>query len=139
MLPERRPKTIPIVAAFLFAATAVSVTVGVSLMVRGAFSDWLWSLNRPAEASFRKLGSISSVLLLALGIATFAGALGLLQRRKWAWWLAVVLFAINGGGDIVSLAVTGDWLRSVSGTVICSVFLYSLCRDPVRLYFRSET
>src|SRR5579863_7830571 len=132
---DHRPKTVPIVAAFLFAATAIAAVVGASLPFPNTLSDRLWELNKPAAASFRAVGMISGILLLLLGVGTFAAAVGLLHRKRWAWWFAVVLFAINGAGDVVSLIVTGDWLRSASGVVISSAFLYSLGRGPVRGYF----
>ena len=133
---DQRPAAIPIVAAFLFAATAIAVIVGVSLLFPNPWLDQLWTLNKPAEAGFRAFGRISGVLLMLLGAGTFACAVGLLLRKSWAWWFAVVLFAINGTGDAVSLAVTGDWLRSAAGVAICSAFLYSLIRYPVRRYLK---
>jgi uncharacterized membrane protein (DUF2068 family) len=75
------------------------------------------------------------VLLLLVGAVACAAAVGLLRRKKWAWWFAVVLFAMNGSGDVVGLAMTGDWLRSASGVAISGAFLYSLCRRHVRRYF----
>ena len=124
-------------AAFLFAATTIAAVVGVSLIWPNALLDRLWELNKAGAAAFRALGGrISGTALLLLGAGTLAAGAGLLQRKTWAWWFAVVLFAINGAGDVVSLVVTGDWLRSVSGMVICSAFLYALSRSCVRSYFR---
>lgn len=110
--------------------------MGVSLLFPNPWLDQLWTLNKPAEAGFRAFGRISGIFLLLLGAGTFACALGLLRRKNWAWWFAVVLFAINGSGDVVSFAVTGDWLRSAAGVAICSAFLYSLIRYPVRRYLK---
>ena len=75
-------------------------------------------------------------MLLLLGAGRFAAAVGLLRRKRWAWWFAVILFAINGSGDVVSFIVTGDWLRGASGVVIASAFLYSLSRCRVRRCFQ---
>lgn len=136
---DPRPKTVPIVAAFLFFATAIAVVAGVSLLFPNPLMDRLWTLNKPGEATFRSLGRVSGLPLLMIGAGTCAAAVGLIQRKKWAWWLAVVLFAISGCGDAVSLIVTGDWLRSASGVVICAAFLYSLSRSRVTQYFRRNT
>ena len=134
---EPRPKTVPIVAAFLFAATAIAAVAGASLLFPNPLLDRLWELNKPAEVAFRSLGRLSRVmLLLLLGAGTFAAAVGLFRRKRWAWWFAVILFAINGSGDVVSFIVTGDWLRSASGVVISLAFLYSLYRGRVRRYFQ---
>jgi hypothetical protein len=70
-----------------------------------------------------------------LSVGTFCAAIGLLRRRRWAWWFAVILFAINGAGDLVSFVVTGDWLRSASGVVISLAFVWSLVGKRVRIWF----
>jgi hypothetical protein len=133
---ERRPRTIPMVAAFLFGATAIATVVGISLLFPNWLLDRLWDLNPPAGAAFHAVGRVSGVLLLALGGGTFAAALGLLRRRRWAWWFAVVLFAINGCGDVLGFFATGDALRSVLGVAISSAFLYSLGQHRIRRYFK---
>jgi hypothetical protein len=130
------PKTVPIVAAFLFLATAIALLVSVSLLFPNPLLDRLWELNKPGAAAFRAMGRISGVLLLALGIGTAAAGRGLLRGRRWAWWLAVALFAINGCGDVAGLVVTRDWLRSGSGVAVAAAFVCALTRPRVRRYFR---
>jgi hypothetical protein len=97
--------------------------------------DRLWELNKPGAAAFRAMGKASGLLLLALGIGTAAAGLGLLRGRPWAWWFAIVLFTVNGCGDVVGLVATGDWLRSGSEIAIAAAFVYSLTRPRVRSYF----
>src|SRR2546422_1043498 len=80
---EQRPKTVLIVAAFLFAATAIAAAVGALLLFPNTLSDRLWELNKPGAAAFRAWGRISGIPLLLLGAGTFAAAVGLLHRRKW--------------------------------------------------------
>lgn len=121
---------------FLFAAAAMATITGASLLFPNAPMDRLWQFNKPAAAAFRSLGWISGAGLLVLGAASLAGGAGLLQGKRWAWVFAVVLFAVNGCGDVVSLLVTGDWLRSASGVAISAGFLYLLSRSRVRRYFR---
>lgn len=123
------------VAAFLFAATVIALVVAVSLLFPNALLDRLWELNKPGAAVFRALGRVSGLFLPALGAGTFAAAFGLLHGRPWAWWFAVVLFAIDGCGDAIGWFLTGDWLRSASGVAISSAFLYALSRPRVRRYF----
>jgi uncharacterized membrane protein (DUF2068 family) len=133
---DQRPRAVPIVAAFLFAVTVIAAIVGISLLFPNRLMDRLWELNKPGAALFRAMGRISGVFLLALGVATAAAARGLLRRKQWAWWFAVVLFAIDGSGDVVGLFVTGDLLRSLVGVAISLVFLYFLGQRQVRWYFR---
>jgi len=135
---EQRPRTVPVVAAFLFAASTIAVILGISLLLPNPLLDRIWELNKPAATAFRALGRVSGLPLLALGAAACAAATGLLRRKKWAWWFAVTLFAIDGCGDVVSYLVTGDRLRSVAGVIISSAFVYSLSRRRVRRYFRQD-
>jgi hypothetical protein len=130
-----RQGTEPIVAGFLFAATLLAVVVGLSLLFPNRLLDRLWELNKPGAAAFRAMGKASGLLLLALGIGTAAAGLGLLRGRPWAWWFAIVLFTVNGCGDVVGLVATGDWLRSGSEIAIAAAFVYSLTRPRVRSYF----
>ncbi|HXN47728.1 MAG TPA: DUF2127 domain-containing protein [Bryobacteraceae bacterium] len=135
---EKRPTAIPIVSAFLFAAAAAAAVAGCSLLFPGTLLDRLWELNKPGEEFFRALGRIAGVPLMILGAAMLAAGLGLLRGRNWAWWFAVVLFAIHIPLDVVASVVTGDWLRSARGVLIPAVGLYALTRRIVRRYFAHE-
>jgi hypothetical protein len=131
---ESRPKAVIIVAIFLFLATSIAIFVGGSLLFPNRIMDRLWELNQSAAALFRAMGRISGVPLLLLGVGTFAAAIGLLRRQRWAWWFAVIVFAVSGIGDLVGFTVTGDWLRTASGVVISSAFVWSLIRKRVRIW-----
>jgi uncharacterized membrane protein (DUF2068 family) len=133
--PADRPRTIAVVAGFLFAATVIAVTVGVSLLFPNPVMDRLWRLNPAGAVAFHAVGRISGFFLLALGVGTFVSAWGLVRGRKWAWWFSVSLFALNAAGDLVSFFATHEALRSISGMVISFVFIYCLTRPPVRRYF----
>jgi hypothetical protein len=132
---DQRPKTVEVVAAFLFIATGIAVIVAASLLFPTPWGQSLLELNKPAEAVFRKNGMASGAFLLLLGAGTLASAVGLLRHRVWAWWFAIILFAINVCGDVVSFAITGDLLRSVAGVSIGATLLWFLTRRAVRCYF----
>jgi hypothetical protein len=135
ILGVRRPAAVTIVAIFLFFATGIAAVVGISLLFPNPLLDRLWQLNKPGATLFHAIGRVSGFFLLALGCGTLAAALGLLRSRRWAWWFAIVLFAINGAGDIVSYFLVHDALRSVTGVMVAVIFLYLLCRRDVRAYF----
>jgi hypothetical protein len=130
-----RPRTIPIVAAFLFFATVIAFVVGVSLLFPNRLLDRLWSLNLEGAVLFHSIGPVSGVLLVVLAIGTLAAARGLLAGRRWAWWFSVALFAIDAAGNIVSFFLIHDALRTAAGAIISSAFLIALCRPTVRRYF----
>ncbi len=136
---QPRPVAISVIAAFLFAATAIAAFVGCTLLFPGRLLDWLAQFNKPGMASFRAIGRWSGIFLIALGCGTFSAAIGMLRGRNWAWWFAVVLFIVDGTGDLASFLVTGDWLRSASGAIISGIFLFTLSRPRVRNYFNADT
>jgi len=135
---RRRPKTVPIVATFLFAATVIAAVVGFSLLFPNRLLDRLWTLNPAGAVFFHSIGRVAGVFLLALGAVTLASACGLLRGRTWAWGVAVAIFAIDACGDIVSYLLIHDALRTITGVVVSSAFLCSLCRRRVRDYFFSQ-
>jgi hypothetical protein len=131
----RRPKTVSVVAAVLFVAAALAGVVGTSLLFPNKLLDRLWELNPQGAAVFRSWGRMAGVFLWAVGVATTAAAAGLLHRNKWAWWFAVVLFAIEGCGNVAAFFANGDLPRSASGVAISGAFLFALLRAPLRRYF----
>ncbi|HZD94239.1 MAG TPA: hypothetical protein VE133_08295 [Candidatus Sulfotelmatobacter sp.] len=130
-----RPVAVNVVAAFLLLATLIAAIVGLSLLFPNPLMDRLWELNKPGAALFRSIGRVSGLFLLALGCGTFFAALGLRQGHPWAWWFAIVLFAVDGTGDVVSYFLVHDVLRTVTGVIVSSVFIYLLCRRDARAYF----
>lgn len=134
---RQRPQIVTLVAGFLFAATLIACVVGVSLLMPGTALDRIWSFNRAAYGSFKPLGRLSGILLLLLGVCTFAAGRGLLHGRRWARWLAIAVFAVNGLGDAVNFVVTHDLIKSGSGVMIAGMFLFFLFRPEVAEYFRS--
>ena len=138
-LERHRPRTISVIAAFLFAATIVAFIIGESLLFPNALLDYVWRFNPEGAALFHSIGRVSGVFLLGLSVGTFFAALGLLRGRPWAWWFAVSLFAIDSAGNIVSYFFVHDALRSIFGTIISGTFLFFLCRESVRGHFLRQT
>jgi hypothetical protein len=130
-----RTATVAVVAGFLFLASAIAVITGVSLLTPSPHWNWLWDLNRPAYMAFHKLGRLSGVLLLVVAAGAFIAANGLLRRRRWAWWMAVALFSVNGLGDLAALLLRGEVIRGGSGVLIAGAFLFCLTRPRVRRQF----
>jgi len=134
-LERGRPKTIAVIATFLFAATLIALVVGESLLVPNALLDYMWRFNPEGAALFHSIGRFSGIFLLGLGVATFFAARGLLRGRPWAWWFGIVLFAVDISGNVVSYLLTNEALRSATGAIVSATFLWCLCRHSVRDYF----
>jgi hypothetical protein len=134
-----RPITVPIVAAVLFLAAGIALLVGYSLLFPNPLMDRLWELNQPVDEAFRPIAKPMSVVLFAIGVATACAAGGLLRGKRWAWWFAVALFAMDACGDAIRVFITGEIWRSAAGVLISGAFLYFLVRSPVRRYFSAGT
>ena len=130
-----RPTPVPVIAVFLFAATAIAAVVGVSLLFPNRLLDTLWKLNPAGAVFFHSVGPVAGVFLLALGAAMCGAARGLLRGRKWAWWFAFVLFTIEACSNLASYFLIHDALRAITGFVISAAFLFFLCLRQVRDYF----
>ena len=127
-----RPPAITVVALFLFAAACLAVVVGCVLLFPGAASDWIWKLNEPGAGFFRAAGRSPGLALLALGLAIFFAALGLLRGRPWAWWFAVMLFCVQIAGDIAAYIMIRDGLRAATGIAVPTILLWLLLPAPSR-------
>jgi len=130
-----KPISVAIVAVFLWIAMLISLVVGVALFFPGTFLDRMWVYNQPAHAAFQTVGKAAGIGFLALGLVVGVTAGGLSCGRRWAWWLAISIFALNGIGDLVGLLATRDLLRSGSGFVIAMGFLVVLLRRNSRVSF----
>lgn len=128
----RRPITITVVACFLFFATLIASVIAVALLWRGTALDGLWRLNPEARQAFSAFGRIAGVLLIALGIATLCAGVALLRGRRWAWWFCVLLFVVNGAGDLLSMFRSPQWWKGPIGVLVAGTFIYLLMRPQTR-------
>ena len=92
----------------------------------------MWNLNPEAYETFHRLGWIAEVLLFGLGCLSVVTGLGLLKRKRWAWWFAIVGLAGNGAGDLISMILTHEIVRFGSGVLIVAGFVFLLALPPVR-------
>ncbi|HXA84160.1 MAG TPA: hypothetical protein VNZ47_03730, partial [Candidatus Dormibacteraeota bacterium] len=77
-----RPKTVLVIASFLFFASFIASVVGVSLLFPNRLLDRLWKLNPEGAVLFHSIGPISGVFLIALAVAILAAARNLLRGRR---------------------------------------------------------
>ena len=72
-------------------------------------------------------------VLLAIAIASFVVAYGLLKGRGWAWTITVILSIISIVSNAISIA-TGN-IASIISIIISGIILYYLYRPHVKAYF----
>ncbi len=90
----------------------------------------------PVMVSPSLLGGIGiaiGVVLLAIAIASFVVAYGLLKGLGWAWTVSVILSIISIVFNAISIA-TGN-LSAIISIIINGIILYYLYRPYVKAYF----
>jgi len=130
------PVLVIFIAIALFFATGMAAIAGLSLLKPGTILDELWQLNPEAYEGFRPMGAAAGPFLLALGAITLLAAIGLLLRKPWAWWLTILIFLANLGGDIADMVTHHQFLKRGFGSLIIVLFLALLLSPMVRNQFR---
>ena len=79
------------------------------------------------------IGIAFGVVLLAISIASFVVAYGLLKGLGWAWTVTVILSIISIVSNVISIA-TGN-IAAIISIIISGIILYYLYRPRVKVYF----
>ncbi len=130
----RRPVGVLIVGSFLLVGTVVAVLIGISIIRPGTSLDAIWNLNRAAHHRFAFLGKLAGYLLLGIAAITATAGYGLLKGFKWAWWMAVAIFAVNGAGDAINMII-GEPLKGSAGLLVAGIFLFFMFRPAAKAFF----
>lgn len=131
---RKRPVGVLTVVIFALAGTVVAILTGISIIWPGTFLDAMWNLNRAAQQQFAFFGKLAGYLLLGIAAMMATTGYGLLKGYKWAWWLAVATFAVNGAGDVVNIFI-GEPLKGIAGLLIAGIFLVVLFRPATKSFF----
>ncbi len=116
-----------LVAFFVFGACACAVTVA-ALLFPGSALDAVWRVNPEAQAGFQKMGvPLSLLLMLVVGLACGAAAVGLARQKVWGRRLAIGILAVNMVGDTVNAVARHD-PRTLIGLPIAGAMIWYLTR-----------
>jgi hypothetical protein len=133
--PGRR-RSIGITALSVFFALGflTALCTSVALLTPGGPLEPMWRLNPRAQQEFGRLGGWALVLLLPVASACGLASIGLWRRRRYGYFLAVVLLVANLIGDIVNVLLDVE-RRAVVGIPIAAAILIYLFSRPVRQRF----
>jgi len=121
-------------AVFCIFGACASGLAAVTLAWPGTPLDRVWTLNPTGHAELTAAGPLAAIGMAVLSPVMVAIAIGLLARRRWAYWGAVVGLCVNALGDAVGALVRSD-LRTLVGVPIAAFFVYWLLRPSVRARF----
>lgn len=122
-----------LVALFVLGACA-SAYAAVTLAWPGTGLDALWNVNPTGHAGLSSLGPVAIVGMAALSVTMVLTAVGLVARRRWAWWVAVIGLVVNATGDLATAIATGD-PRTLIGVPVAGLIVWWLTRREVRSQF----
>jgi Predicted membrane protein (DUF2127) len=134
-IPKTRPIGVTTLSIFFMAATIITFVASISLLFPIGFLEPLWRINPRGHAGLVSIGVWAVVLLLVVGCACLAAAIGLWRAKRWGYVLAIIVLSINLLGDIANV-VSGQEPRAVVGIPIVIAILFYLNRRNVRSYFR---
>lgn len=109
-----RPRTITALSIFFIVGATISLTASISLLKKSSFLDSMWRLNPRAHQDLSSLGLWSVVLMTTVSGFCAAAGIALWRQRRWGYWLAVGLIAINLVASITN-AVIGAEPRAIVG------------------------
>lgn len=131
MVSRTAPKGLFLVAVFFGVSACVVFAVGTALLLPGTSLEHIWAIYPARRALLMPYRTLLGPLFLCLGVAMSAASLGCFLHRRWGWWLAVLIFAANGCGDVIQLSM-GKFLEGAIGVVAAGAILFYLTRPTVR-------
>ena len=136
-----RPTGVTIIAILNIIGGIVMVVAGISLVTFGALMPMMPMTGAGMYGLSSALVGAGSAaigaIVLALGIASFVVAYGLLKGLGWAWTLTVVLAVASIVLNAISVA-SGNFGGIIS-IIISAVILYYMYRPHVKAYFGKAT
>jgi hypothetical protein len=114
-------------AFFAFGAIMCGLTI-VLLLFPGTALDSAWRLNPGARLAFQSLGNWSVALMVMVGTACAAAAIGLWQGALWGVRTALVILSLNIIGDVTGALVRHDY-RALIGLPIGGAMIFYLGRS----------
>jgi len=119
---------------FFAIATCILLGVGMTLLRPGSILEAIWKLYPARRAVLMPYRVWLGPGFLILAIAMASASIGCFRRRVWGWWLAVVIFLINGLGDAGQILI-GHLLEGGIGVAVAGAVLFYLSRTTVRRVF----
>lgn len=100
---SERPLGVTILSVLGYIGAILMALSGISVIAFGGLASSLGVLG----LMFGSVGIIAGVMLLAMGIITFAVSYGLWNLKKWAWTVAIILEGLSVLGNLMSMSIVG--------------------------------
>ena len=125
---------VSLMGVFFAVATCILVSVGLALLFPGSAMELVWKTYPARRALLMPYRSLLGPGFLTLAVAMAFAGIGCFRQRKWGWWLAVAIFAINGLSD-AGQVVLGHTIEGGIGVVVAGAILFYLSLPKTRAAF----
>ena len=113
---------------FFAAGALICLITTLALAFPGSFLESIWRLKPEARLQFLQIGrGLSIALMLLVGGACAASAIGLARNAEWGRRLALVVLMINLIGDSLNALLRHD-PRTLIGVPIGALMIWYLLR-----------
>ena len=123
-----------LIAMFFAAATCILVGAGTALLFPGSATEMVWKIYPARRALLMPYREWLGPSFVVLSFAMASASIGCFRQRKWGWWSAVAIFAVNGLGDAAQFAL-GRFAEGGIGMAVACAILFYLSRPNVRHRF----
>jgi hypothetical protein len=121
---------------FAFGTTMCALTL-VLLVFPGSRLDLLWRINPQARTALGSLGVWAVLLMVCVGTACAAAAVGLFRGAPWGRTVAILVLACNLVGDVANAGLRHDY-RALIGVPIGGLFIGYLVGKTASSYFIAD-
>jgi hypothetical protein len=94
----------------------------------------MWRIKPQEHEQLLRAGMPASVGFVGLSVIMAITSVGAFLRRRWGWWLMLVVFAVNGIGDAIRIG-SGAPAEGVAGVAVVVLIFFWLTRRHVRDMF----
>jgi|SRR6185312_13928923 len=115
----------------------MAMLAALTFLLPGTPLDMAWRLNPAAHRQFADVGRPAGILFLDISVVLAIASVGWFRRRRWGYWLAVVLIGIQVIGNMGNM-VLGQAVRGLVGAAISLALLVYLLSPRIRDHFRRE-
>jgi hypothetical protein len=127
----RKPIGVILLIVFFAAGAFICFVTILALAFPGGFLEPIWRLKPEAQVDFQKVGSASSIALMAVvGAACGLAAVGLAKDAGWGRRLAIGVVAINLVGDSLNAVLRHD-AKTLIGLPIGGLMILYLVRRGI--------